>query len=227
MDDLEEILKEIREWKRDLSAERILEPEKGHTESVGCIARGGGAAIDRERIYEDEWVVDKPAVTEPNYEMRREARNHLLTTHDSHRYYSARYKAGEALEVNDLDRKSDSWIDTLENNPTQQIKNDLSWFYILINGKERKMRVGRMAGKTEADILGDCFDSGLSEEEARLVYEQASRKYHKEWAGRKLGKTERQIFYHVSPIKALAHDVTVGTGIAAGAAYLIYNCFTG
>jgi hypothetical protein len=104
MESPEAELKRIEDLREDLSAIIVIKEEKGHS---------GMRAKRRDRItyadvdpweepeYEEGWIVDEPAITEPDYPKRQTAEQALQQIYSTSEWYSARYSAGIALEFPD------------------------------------------------------------------------------------------------------------------------------
>lgn len=112
---LEASLDDISELKSDLTAKRIVQKEKGHYEEVARLV-GGGPSYDKERVYEDEWVIDEPGVSVPDTEKRENARNKLKDIYDEGDNLVLQYAAGNALGIqkDELDDKVKIWAEEVK-----------------------------------------------------------------------------------------------------------------
>jgi len=115
---LEQTLEEIEKFRADLNAVIVLEPEISH-EDDECICGRQGAPSDcylpeknNSRDYQKVKIVDKPAVTKPDTDRRRVAREGLRETFKSCKWISGRYEAGKALDVSkqEIDKQVKEWV---------------------------------------------------------------------------------------------------------------------
>lgn len=112
---LEKSLNEIQNLKHDLTAENVVKEEKGHYEEVARLV-GGGPSYDKERVYEDEWVVDEPRISVPDIEKRENARSKLKNIYNEGDNLVLRYAAGNALGIQkeELDEKVKTWTEEVK-----------------------------------------------------------------------------------------------------------------
>jgi len=126
MEPLEVVLRKIEDLRIDLSAVIVIQEEEGHSGTVQKKrARITYADVDPWDVeYEEGWIIDKPAVKEPDMKKRQVARQALQKVYDSSNWYSACYSAGIALEFPDgkyyrgrskVDSEVESWFNELNN----------------------------------------------------------------------------------------------------------------
>jgi hypothetical protein len=108
MESLEAELQKVERLEEDLSAEIVIQKEEGHYEHFETSWPEGvnQEAMDDFFYGYEEWVVDKPKITEPNTQKRQTAKSELQQVYDFSDEPIARYVAGRALLVNshELDR---------------------------------------------------------------------------------------------------------------------------
>lgn len=112
---LEKSLNEIQDLKHGLSAENVVKEEKGHYEEVARLV-GGGPSYDKERVYEDEWVIDEPRFSLPDQDKRTDARRKLKDIYDADGNIILQYAAGNALSIqkDELDEKVKTWAEKVK-----------------------------------------------------------------------------------------------------------------
>ena len=103
MESLEVVLRKVGDLKRDLSAEVIIQEEKGHYEHSEGVWVGGSRGGSNPGYYETEpsesFVVDQYEIKAPDTQKIESARTQLQQIYDSSDWYSARYVAGKTLNI--------------------------------------------------------------------------------------------------------------------------------
>lgn len=122
------VLQNVEADRRDLSAVRVIQEEKGHYElemkeiTYEYDGHHGNSYPKPSKVTEEVptgrkiWVVDVPKKTEPDYEKQKHARDRLQEIYTTSNWYSARYAAGSALQISQetLQNDLDLWISRLE-----------------------------------------------------------------------------------------------------------------
>jgi len=98
MDSLEAVLRKVADLGRDMSAEIVVQEEISHEEAIPGSDRGSGPC-SFDKVWDYEYIIDKPRITEPDAQKREAAEQKLQQIYDSSEWYSARYVAGIALSV--------------------------------------------------------------------------------------------------------------------------------
>lgn len=96
---LKSALNDVDELKKDLSATEVIREEESHYEPEKCgwACSYGVANLFFYTLPKTEKKIDKRAVTEPNYEKQKSAKEELKDMYDNSEFYSVRYAAGVAL----------------------------------------------------------------------------------------------------------------------------------
>lgn len=98
--DLEIILDQIMNLRRDLSAEIVIQEEKSHWEEVAYKGTPvGGERGDSYTTYRDEKIIDLLRIAKPDTEKREAAKAELQKIYEREEFYLARYAAGTALGI--------------------------------------------------------------------------------------------------------------------------------
>ena len=126
MDDLETTLKKVEDLRRDLSAEIVVEEAVTHLGYLHEVPKGlrgdEGRHLSLEEIqyYQEQGeIVDRSAVMGPDMQKREAAKIQLQQVYNSSEWYSARFEARGALNINNkpLEDELKEWI--------QQLSDDL------------------------------------------------------------------------------------------------------
>jgi hypothetical protein len=110
MESLEDILKKIEMFGKDLTAEKVLQEEKSHTENV---TRESYSHSIWDTWVEEETVIDQPRIAELDIEKREKALVELEEIYQYSEWYSARYAAGSTLGK-DITKDIPAWCANLE-----------------------------------------------------------------------------------------------------------------
>lgn len=166
MEVLEQILRKIDELRRDLSAEILIQEEEGHEEPISDHNAGWDA--DSRWIYSDEtqWVVDKPEIREPDKQKREAARTKLQQIYDSSEWYSARYKAGKALDTptEKLNEQPDLWLKELE----KELDAEKLVHFDGPSSRNYREAVGGTSADWRGVDLGEAYDAEIPDHVKRL-----------------------------------------------------------
>ncbi len=151
MESLETELRRIAELRGDLSASLIIQEERGHDEVIPGSDRGSGPC-SFDKVWDYQYVVDQPEITEPDTAKRESARALLQDIYDSSEWYSARYAAGWALGK-DLNDQFELWIETLKerlqaatSDVTRQASKDLEHMYQNLPNMNHRRIAGKALG---------------------------------------------------------------------------------
>ncbi len=116
MENLEDVLRQIEDLRRELGADVVVQKEVGHfkyTGPKGDEARHLASLNGRCEEYE-EWIVDVHEKKAPDTQRREFAKKQLQQVYDTSEWYSARYVAGGSLGI-DANSQLESWIEILKN----------------------------------------------------------------------------------------------------------------
>jgi hypothetical protein len=240
MENLEGILKRIEGLKKDLFAEVVIqEAIEGHYEDDAEEAGlGSGAASDAHYYSHSKgwlhWVEGKPRIAEPNTKKRETARKELQNIYESSEWYSVKYAAGKALDIN-VDERLELWIENL--------RKQLHAEEVVVEGESNVYHKGSSSGGDareavwdEPDIIGPDLKTrekavediaGLLEVSGLKVFRALLKEAYnipdnnstiRIKAGNALGYSNLRIWVHENPIKSIG---IITTGSILG--YILYH----
>jgi len=208
---LEETLAKVKRLRENLSAEVVVQEQEGHEEDT----------YGPHNSYGIFYIIDKYRITNPDNQKRESAKQQLQQIFESHKYYSARFSAGQALYSgewkNEISFRGKSNVEERWAGLLGQ-KRDL-WK----NELERELSTTDLEKKEsiETDILG--FEIGtFSEKLIKQIYSEGVHKDLRKKAGIHLRYSPLRIWAHENPVGATVGGIAA-TAAASGLGYMIYQ----
>ncbi len=162
MNVLKAAIRKVEQLRRDLSAEIVIQEEDGHFEDIDATPRNpdwGGYAncadMSYEPIYEKRWIVDKPAVKEPDTEKREAAKVELQQIYVLSKWFSVRYRTGKALDISDAELNDNmiSWTKILGvDRDKPKARKDLRYMYKRLPNQDHRRMAGEALGYSNCRI---------------------------------------------------------------------------
>ncbi len=244
---LEDALRQVERYRRDLTTEIVAQEEEGHWEETVCFWKGGCGEEGRNTWeYDDqEWVIDKPRIVHPDIQKQEEARRQLHQFYEGSPWYSARYSAGVALKK-DVKKQLNDWANNLRGdlNSEKEIEGHYEDEEVCVGGwhssggtlrydtrkiwveattmpdEEKRLRIVEDLKK-----LFKLANSGKINNILLDAYYNNNLKNVRWEAGRALGYSELGMWAHEHPIATTASTI-VAAGVTSGLGYMLYQYMT-
>lgn len=161
-------LNEIKKLEKDMLAVIVLSPEVSHIDEKavwhGYHSSGGSNRIGTTYIK----VIDKEAVTEPDYDRRAAAEVWLQEIVETSPFYSLRYKAAVSSGMTDdsLVEKADEWMNELKQQLVTDPENaqrDLGFIEATAHLRDIRLMAG-LVQYSEPDVLGRELNRNIRDE---------------------------------------------------------------
>jgi len=236
---LDDVLAEVERLRCDLSAEVVLQEERGHFEIHYGYGGRGGYTWDKEIVEKKIWVIDTERLTKPNAQKREEARQELQQVYDNNKLYSARYVAGRVLGIKALKTRVKQWIhnlaDKLDAKREEQIWDQYTGEAGPSTAFVRRPELDTLIGikivedsaitYPAAEDTIKLFELSGSEDARELVkkvYTKISSDSLRIKAGKALGYSNLKIWTDEHPVATLL-GVVATSGVVVGLGTMIYQ----